>query len=219
MNSLAHAAKSLVLRGGSVRSVIAAANPSSSRSITTLQETLESQVAPKQASLAKLKKEHGSKVIGKVTIDQLIGGARSVKCMLWETSNLDPEEGIRFRGLTIPECQQVRKIYRRGEAQIRVKRRECLMEKDVLKCVTTISTLAVPCRGEFYLVGHETINVVGDGRYTLIPHRRVCHCHHVWYLGVGDNVQPETFVLNQLSVHSHIMVFASSGNSCSCSNS
>ena len=27
--------------------------------------------------------------------------------MLWETSNLDPEEGIRFRGLTIPECQQV----------------------------------------------------------------------------------------------------------------
>jgi citrate synthase len=27
--------------------------------------------------------------------------------MLWETSNLDPEEGIRFRGLTIPECQAV----------------------------------------------------------------------------------------------------------------
>ncbi len=110
MNSLAHAAKSLIVRGSSVRSVIAAvAAPSSyARSITTLQETLESQVAPKQASLAKLKKEHGSKVIGKVTIDQLIGGARSVKCMLWETSNLDPEEGIRFRGLTIPECQQVR---------------------------------------------------------------------------------------------------------------
>ncbi len=111
MNSLSHAAKSLCLRGSSIRSIIAAAPSSSSsslRSITTLQETLEAQVAPKQASLAKLKKEHGSKVIGKVTIDQLIGGARSVKCMLWETSNLDPEEGIRFRGLTIPECQQVR---------------------------------------------------------------------------------------------------------------
>ena len=27
--------------------------------------------------------------------------------MLWETSNLDPAEGIRFRGLTIPECQKV----------------------------------------------------------------------------------------------------------------
>lgn len=45
--------------------------------------------------------------VGQVTIDQLIGGARGVKCMLWETSNLDPEEGIRFRGLTIPECQAV----------------------------------------------------------------------------------------------------------------
>jgi citrate synthase len=45
--------------------------------------------------------------IGNVTIDQCIGGARSVKCMLWETSNLDPDEGIRFRGLTIPECQAV----------------------------------------------------------------------------------------------------------------
>jgi citrate synthase len=77
------------------------------RSITTLQETLASQVPSKQAKLAALKKEHGSKVIGKVTIDQLIGGARGVKCMLWETSNLDAEEGIRFRGLTIPECQQV----------------------------------------------------------------------------------------------------------------
>lgn len=78
-----------------------------SRSIVTLQETLFAQVPEKQKALAALKKEHGDHVIGEVTIDQCIGGARSVKCMLWETSNLDPEEGIRFRGLTIPECQAV----------------------------------------------------------------------------------------------------------------
>jgi len=77
------------------------------RSVTTLQETLAAQVPEKQKSLAALKKEHGSHVIGEVTIDQCIGGARGVKCMLWETSNLDAEEGIRFRGLTIPECQAV----------------------------------------------------------------------------------------------------------------
>lgn len=65
------------------------------------------QVPEKQKSLLALKKEHGSKVIGEVTIDQCIGGARGVKCMLWETSNLDANEGIRFRGLTIPECQKV----------------------------------------------------------------------------------------------------------------
>ncbi|EJK59821.1 hypothetical protein THAOC_19912 [Thalassiosira oceanica] len=80
---------------------------SAARSVSTLQETLAEQVPGKQVALASLKKEHGSKVIGSVTIDQLIGGARGVKCMLWETSNLDPEEGIRFRGLTIPECQEV----------------------------------------------------------------------------------------------------------------
>lgn len=49
--------------------------------------------------------------IGEVTVDQCIGGARGVKCMLWETSNLDPAEGIRFRGLTIPECQAVLPTY------------------------------------------------------------------------------------------------------------
>mmetsp|Transcript_4310 Transcript_4310/g.5596 ORF Transcript_4310/g.5596 Transcript_4310/m.5596 type:complete len:464 (-) Transcript_4310:80-1471(-) len=78
-----------------------------SRSVTTLSETLMAQVPEKQKNLATLKKEHGKKVIGEVTIDQCIGGARGVKCMLWETSNLDADEGIRFRGLTIPDCQKV----------------------------------------------------------------------------------------------------------------
>lgn len=31
---------------------------------------------------------------------------RSMKAMVTETSVLDPEEGIRFRGYTIPECQK-----------------------------------------------------------------------------------------------------------------
>ena len=53
-----------------------------------------------------IKKEHGHKICDKVTIDQLIGGARSIKSMLWETSLLDPMEGIRFRGYTIPELQE-----------------------------------------------------------------------------------------------------------------
>ena len=111
MNSLAQATKSL-LRSGVTRSTSLSTTASTTvRSVTTLQETLEQQVPSKQLQLATLKKEHGSKVIGNVTIDQLIGGARGVKCMLWETSNLDPEEGIRFRGLTIPECQQVRFYY------------------------------------------------------------------------------------------------------------
>lgn len=81
------------------------------RGVTTLAETLEAQIPSKREKLTALKKNHGDKVIGEVTVDQCIGGARGVKCMMWETSNLDPEEGIRFRGLTIPDCQAVLPTY------------------------------------------------------------------------------------------------------------
>ena len=111
MSSISLATRTLLRRtaastGGTLPSAAAVSSPSV-RPASTLQETLAEQVPGKQVALASLKKEHGGKVIGNVTIDQLIGGARGVKCMLWETSNLDPEEGIRFRGLTIPECQEV----------------------------------------------------------------------------------------------------------------
>jgi citrate synthase len=52
-------------------------------------------------------REHGSKVVDKVTLDQVYGGARGIKCLVWEGSVLDAEEGIRFRGKTIPECQEL----------------------------------------------------------------------------------------------------------------
>lgn len=35
------------------------------------------------------------------------GGMRAVKGLIYETSLLDPEEGIRFRGFSIPECQKL----------------------------------------------------------------------------------------------------------------
>ena len=71
-----------------------------------LKDRLEELIPTHQQKIKQLKADHGSKVLGEVTVDQCIGGARSVKCMLWETSLLDAEEGIRFRGYTIPELQQ-----------------------------------------------------------------------------------------------------------------
>jgi len=50
---------------------------------------------------------YGDEVLGTCTVAQAFGGMRSVKCMTYETSLLDPEEGIRFRGYTIPECQDL----------------------------------------------------------------------------------------------------------------
>ena len=52
-------------------------------------------------------RESGSKVVDKVTLDQVYGGARGIKALVWEGSVLDSEEGIRFRGKTIPECQEI----------------------------------------------------------------------------------------------------------------
>ncbi|MBP8725749.1 MAG: citrate (Si)-synthase, eukaryotic [Saprospiraceae bacterium] len=50
---------------------------------------------------------HGNEVIDEVTIDQVYGGMRGIKCMIWETSSLDAQEGIRFRGFSIPELRQL----------------------------------------------------------------------------------------------------------------
>ena len=37
----------------------------------------------------------------------MYGGMRGIKGLVTETSVLDPEEGIEFRNLTIPQCQEV----------------------------------------------------------------------------------------------------------------
>jgi citrate synthase len=60
-----------------------------------------------QEEVKAFRKEHGNKVIGEVTVDQLYGGMRGIKGLTCETSVLDPEEGIRFRGYTIPDCQEL----------------------------------------------------------------------------------------------------------------
>merc|ERR1711907_376421 len=73
----------------------------------TLHERLAQLVPENRAMWAEIKQKHGSKSLGEVTVDQAIGGARGVKCMIWETSLLDAEEGIRFRGYTIPELQEL----------------------------------------------------------------------------------------------------------------
>jgi citrate synthase len=50
--------------------------------------------------------EHSSTVIGEVTVGMAYGGMRGIKGLVTETSVLDPEEGIRYRGYTLPECQE-----------------------------------------------------------------------------------------------------------------
>ena len=57
------------------------------------------------ADVKELLKEHGHKKIGEVTLSQVYQGMRGITGLVTETSLLDAQEGIRFRGYTIPELQ------------------------------------------------------------------------------------------------------------------
>ncbi len=72
----------------------------------SLKDKLATKVAAMQKEVKDLLSEHGERKISDVSVSQAYGGMRGVKCMVTETSALDPNEGIRFRGYSIPELQQ-----------------------------------------------------------------------------------------------------------------
>ena len=51
-------------------------------------------------------KVHGNKVIGEVQLSQVYMGMRGMTGLVTETSLLDAQEGIRFRGYSIPELRE-----------------------------------------------------------------------------------------------------------------
>ncbi len=71
--------------------------------MSTLKEILKSKIEAHRPRTTRLLKEYGHVKTGEVTIAQAIGGARGVRCLVTDVSYLDPQEGIRFRGRTIPE--------------------------------------------------------------------------------------------------------------------
>ena len=71
--------------------------------MSKLKSKLKEKIDGWRPRTTRLLKEHGDKKISDVTIAQAIGGARGVKCLVTDISYLDPMEGIRFRGHTIPE--------------------------------------------------------------------------------------------------------------------
>lgn len=74
---------------------------------TDLKGVVAKRIVDHQKKVKSFREAYGNKVIGEVTVDQVYGGMRGIKGLVTETSYLDPEEGIRFRNHTIPECRQV----------------------------------------------------------------------------------------------------------------
>jgi len=68
-----------------------------------LKDKIEAQLPEWRGRVRELVKENGDVVVGDVTISQVYGGMRDVRGLVTDISYVDPEEGIRFRGYTIPE--------------------------------------------------------------------------------------------------------------------
>lgn len=58
------------------------------------------------AEIKSIIKDHGDKKIGEVTLSQVYQGMRGITGLVTETSLLDAQEGIRFRGYSIPELRE-----------------------------------------------------------------------------------------------------------------
>jgi len=71
-----------------------------------LKERFKAKADQVSAEIKEIIREHGNRKIGEVTLSQIYQGMRGITGLVTETSLLDANEGIRFRGYSIPELQE-----------------------------------------------------------------------------------------------------------------
>lgn len=71
-----------------------------------LKDKIAAQLPAWRERVKRLIKDSGHVKVDEVTIEQVYGGMRDVKVLVTDISYVDPNEGIRFRGFTIPEILQ-----------------------------------------------------------------------------------------------------------------
>ncbi len=71
-----------------------------------IKERFRAKADAETAEIKELLKDHGNKKIGEVTLVQIYQGMRGITGLVTETSLLDAQEGIRFRGYSIPELRE-----------------------------------------------------------------------------------------------------------------
>merc|ERR1712227_652432 len=94
---------------GGQQKLLAASSQSVSQTCNAsdLKSALTEKIPVVQEEVKAFRKTFGDKKIGEITVDQMYGGMRGMKGLVTETSVLDADEVIRFRGYTIPECQEL----------------------------------------------------------------------------------------------------------------
>ncbi|MBH76246.1 MAG: citrate (Si)-synthase, eukaryotic [Flavobacteriales bacterium] len=81
----------------------------------TLKQKFQEKIQPARDERKKLIIDHGEKVIGDITIKQIYSGMRGMISMVTETSKLDPEDGIKFRGYSLDELIELLPTYANGK--------------------------------------------------------------------------------------------------------
>jgi citrate synthase len=72
-----------------------------------LKQKFEEKIDISRMRVKQLVAEYGDKIVGEISLRQIYSGMRGMLSMVTETSKLDPNEGIRFRGYSLPEIQDV----------------------------------------------------------------------------------------------------------------
>lgn len=71
-----------------------------------LKQKMEHVIANRQKEVIAFRKEHANTVIGDVTVGAVMGGMRGLPGMLYETSKLDANTGIAYRGQSLYDVQK-----------------------------------------------------------------------------------------------------------------
>ncbi len=71
--------------------------------VRMIQEKIAAQLPSWRSRVGRLTREHGNYKICDVTVEQIYGGIRGVQIQVSDISYVDPSQGIRLRGYTIPE--------------------------------------------------------------------------------------------------------------------
>ena len=73
--------------------------------MANIKEAFKEKADISAAEIKTIIKDHGTKKVDEVTLAQIYQGMRGITGLVTETSLLDANEGIRFRGFSIPELQ------------------------------------------------------------------------------------------------------------------
>ena len=72
----------------------------------TLKEKFIAKAKPMALEVKEMLKAHGGTKLGEYSVADVYQGMKGMVGMITETSKLDPQEGIRFRGYSIPELRE-----------------------------------------------------------------------------------------------------------------